>query len=80
MSMEWKAKYGPWALVTGASSGLGIEFVRQLASLGLNIVLVARRKDRMDELAQQMRETHGIETHVVAMDLTAENACERVAE
>ncbi|HCR16985.1 MAG TPA: oxidoreductase [Candidatus Latescibacteria bacterium] len=80
MSMEWKAKYGPWALVTGASSGLGIEFVRQLASLGLNIVLVARRKDRMDALAQQMRETHRIETHVVAMDLTAENACERVAE
>ena len=77
--MDWKEKYGPWALVTGASSGLGVEFVVQLAERGLNIILVARRKDRMDALAQQMRETHDISTRVVAADLTAEGACDLVA-
>ena len=78
--MEWKTKYGPWALVTGASSGLGVEFVTQLAERGLNIVLVARRKDRMDALAQQVRETHGVDTRVVSVDLTTEDACRQVAE
>lgn len=40
-------KYGPWALVTGASSGLGVEFAEQLAQKGLNRVLAARREDRL---------------------------------
>jgi short-subunit dehydrogenase len=77
--MDWKEKYGPWALVTGASSGLGAEFIVQLAERGLNLILVARRKDRMDTLAQQMRETHGISTRVIAVDLTSDGACDLVA-
>ncbi|RUA20769.1 MAG: hypothetical protein DSY79_09660, partial [Chloroflexi bacterium] len=47
---EWSEQYGPWALVTGASSGLGAEFARQLAAKGLNIILTARRRDRMEPL------------------------------
>ena len=78
--MKWHEKYGPWALVTGASSGLGAEFVRQLAARGLNVILVARRKQNMDALADQVRKAHPVRTRVIPVDLTAEGGCNRVIE
>lgn len=63
-------KYGPWALITGASSGLGAEFARQLAERGLNLALVARRQDRLDELGAQLERESGIATRSIPMDLT----------
>ncbi|MEQ8797933.1 MAG: SDR family oxidoreductase [Salinisphaeraceae bacterium] len=63
-------KYGPWALVTGASAGLGAEFARQLAACGLNLVLVARRADRLDELGQRLEREFGVDTLSVALDLS----------
>ena len=78
--MEWKEKYGPWALVTGASSGLGAEFVRQISARGLNTVLVARRRERMEGLSDRVREAYGVRTRIVSVDLTEENACHRVIE
>ncbi|MEP7123694.1 MAG: SDR family oxidoreductase [Byssovorax sp.] len=62
-------KYGPWALVTGASSGIGEEFARQLAARGLSLVLAARRKERLDTLGQSLARAHGVEVRVVAVDL-----------
>ncbi len=78
--LKWSRKYGPWALVTGASAGLGADFVRQLACGGLNIVLVARRLERLEALAQEVRGAYGIDTRVIAVDLTERGGCRRVWE
>lgn len=65
--------YGPWALITGASSGLGAEFAQQLAAKGLNLVLVARRSDRLQALAQNLQQTYAIDTRIVPLDLAQAN-------
>src|SRR4051812_33044346 len=62
-------KYGSWAIVTGASSGIGVEFAQQLASKGMNLVLVARRKPMLENLARQLTENFKIECKVIEADL-----------
>lgn len=66
----FRIAYGPWAVVTGASSGIGAEFARQLAVLGLNVVLVARRVDRLSQLAKSLQSTTGVQTLEIEADLT----------
>lgn len=67
---DFKRQYGPWALITGASAGLGTEFARQLAGKGLNLALAARRRERLDELGERLAGEHGIQTRSVTVDLT----------
>jgi short-subunit dehydrogenase len=61
---------GKWALVTGASSGFGIEFAKLLADRNANLVLVARRTEPMEKLAEELRQKHGVRVVVMGLDLS----------
>lgn len=69
---------GTTALITGASSGLGMEFARQFAARGANVVLVARREDRLRELADRLEADHHIVATPLAIDLAQPDAAAQV--
>src|SRR4026207_1196388 len=75
-----KHKFGPWAIVTGASSGIGKEFARQLAASGLNLVLVARRLPVLEEIGRGLTQEFGVEYRAVGVDLSDEGFLETLAE
>jgi short-subunit dehydrogenase len=71
---DFASRYGPWAVVAGASEGLGAAFARQLAGRGLHVVLVARRPGPLESLALEISQEHGVDTRTVALDLAAAHA------
>jgi uncharacterized protein len=73
-------RYGPWAIVAGASEGLGEAFARALAEARLNLVLVARRQALLDEVAAHLCATHRVEARPIPLDLGLPDAASRLAE
>ncbi len=75
-----KKRFGPWALVTGASSGIGKEFARQIAASGINVVLVARREKLLEEVGQGLANGFNVQYRNVVADLSQEGFLDKLAE
>jgi len=77
--VTFAAKYGPWALVAGASDGVGAAFAKGLAERGLNVVLLARRQVVLDEVAADIEAQTSSQTRTLAIDLTEAGAASAIA-
>lgn len=77
--MTFAAKYGPWALVAGASDGVGAAFARGLAERGVNVVLLARRQAVLDEVAAEIEDKTSVSTRTLAVDLAQPGAASAIA-
>ncbi len=78
--MTFASKYGPWALVAGASDGVGAAFATGLAERGVNVVLLARRQAVLDDVAAQINSTTSAQTRTLAVDLAQPGAAAVIAE
>lgn len=77
---DWIEKYGPWAVVTGASGGIGYAMATKLAVKGLNVALVARNADKLKQLASQLESAYGVKTKSIALDLTRDDSSEKLMQ
>lgn len=74
------AAYGPWAVIAGASEGTGACYARQLAAMGINLVLVSRRLPALEALGQELAAEHGIAFRALTADLTETGEGSRLVE
>ena len=73
-----RSKYGQFAVITGASSGIGAEFARQLAKAGLDLVLVARSRDKLEDIGGELHDEFGTRVELVELDLLDEEAVDEL--
>ena len=78
--MDFSERYGPWAVVAGASEGTGREYARQIAAQGLPSILIARRVAPLAAIAEEVRRDFGVECVTAAIDLAAPDAFEQIVE
>ncbi|PTU32491.1 SDR family NAD(P)-dependent oxidoreductase [Stenotrophobium rhamnosiphilum] len=76
--MSFAEQYGPWAIVAGASDGVGRAFAETLASRGLNVVLLARRRETLNDVSSSIERQYKVQTRVIAMDLATTDAAARL--
>jgi short-subunit dehydrogenase len=77
---QMKERFGPWALILGASYGVGADFARQVAACGIHCILLARREPALRELRDELEKDYAISTRILVADLAAEQAAARIAE
>src|SRR5260370_17507956 len=75
-----RERFGPWAVITGASSGIGKEFARQIAASGINVVLVARRETALIEVGRSIAKDFKVQHRVIVMDVSQEGFIPKLAE
>jgi short-subunit dehydrogenase len=79
MSDNWKQRWrGKWAVITGASAGIGLELAKLLAANGANLVLTARRTDRLQQIATDLKSANGVQIEICAADLTKPEAPQQI--
>jgi short-subunit dehydrogenase len=72
--------YGSWGIVAGASEGIGAAYAEELASRGLNLVLVARRSELLRMLASELSKKYGVDVKTIALDLSSSEAAEQIVQ
>jgi short-subunit dehydrogenase len=77
--MSFAERYGPWAVIAGASEGTGREFAKQIAAEGVSLILLARRTGPLEDLAAEIRKT-GVEVVTASVDLARPDAAEQIVE
>lgn len=80
VSKDFSGLYGPWAVVTGASAGMGAEFARQLAATGISVAIVARRIEMLEELSETIKKECKVDVKVIQADLLTEAGRQTVLE
>lgn len=80
IKMNFKNKYGEWALITGATSGIGAELASQIAAKGLNIVLIARKQDELSKSAQSLESRYRVKTLALSADLSKSEDIDKIFE
>src|SRR5690349_25102904 len=77
---DFARRYGSWAIVAGASEGIGAAYAEELAARGLNLILIARRKELLESLASKLSQQHSIKTRTIALDLSAAFAGDQILQ